>query len=109
LLLCLAVVFEKSWIFAIAFFTGLFLDIFLVRTLGQTSLFFLIYLVIILLYESKFEIKTKPFIFFASFLGSLLYLLINNNSYIFAQAAVSALMAVLLFKALSIINSRSIN
>ncbi|OGH29824.1 MAG: hypothetical protein A3B41_04030 [Candidatus Levybacteria bacterium RIFCSPLOWO2_01_FULL_37_26] len=98
LLLCLYIVFERTWIFTIAFFTGLFLDLYLVRTLGQTSLYFLVFLIVILLYERKFEIKTKPFVFFVSFLGSLGYLLIFRYDYIFWQAVASAIIAVLIFQ-----------
>ena len=97
-LLCLYIVFERPMVFALAFFTGLFLDLFLVRFLGQTSLFFVIFLITVLLYEKKFEIKTKPFVFFAGFLGSLLYLLIYSNDYVFGQALVSSVIALLLFQ-----------
>jgi len=97
-LLCLTIVFKKSWIFALAFFMGLFLDLFQLRNLGQTSLFFIVFLIIVLLYERKFEIKTKPFVFISTFIGTLFYLLVYSNDYIFVQALVSALIAVLIFK-----------
>ena len=100
MLLCLTIVFKRSMLFALAFFYGLFLDLFLVRPLGQTSLFFLIFLIIVLLYERKFEIKTVPFVFFASFLGSLGYLLIYRYEHVLWQALASALIAALLFKGL---------
>lgn len=97
-LLCLYIVFKRPMLFALAFFTGLFLDLFLLRTLGQTSLFFLIFLILVLLYERKFEIRTVPFVFVASFLGSLFYLLTYGSDYVFAQALVSSVIAVLLFQ-----------
>ena len=97
-LLCLTIVFKRSMLFALAFFTGLFLDIFQLRNLGQTSLFFLIFLVIVLLYERKFEIKTKPFVFISTFVGALFYLLLFNYDYVLAQALVSSVLAVLTFK-----------
>lgn len=96
-ILCLYIVFKMPMLFTLAFFTGLILDVFLVRTLGQTSLFFLIFLILVLLYERKFEIKTNPFVFAGSFLGALLYLLVFGYNYVFAQAAVSSVIAVLLF------------
>ena len=100
-LLCLTIVFKRSWIFALAFFMGLFLDLFQLRNLGQTSLFFIVFLIIVLLYERKFEIKTKPFVFLSTFVGTLFYLLLFNYDYVLAQALVSAIVAILLFKALS--------
>ena len=100
-LICLAVVFEKTWIFALAFFMGLILDLFQLRHLGQTSLFFVMFLVTVLLYERKFEIKTKPFIFLSTFAGTFVYLLIFGYNYVFAQALASSVIAVLLFKLIS--------
>jgi len=97
-LLYLAIIFKRPMLFALAFFSGLFLDLFLLRILGQSSLFFAIFLVIVLLYERKFEIKTLPFVFIASFLGALFYLLTYGNDYIFVQALVSSVIAVLLFQ-----------
>jgi len=102
-LLCLTIVFKRSMLFALAFFTGLFLDIFQLRNLGQTSLFFLIFLVIVLLYERKFEIKTKPFVFISTFVGALFYLLLFNYEYVLAQAFASSIIAVLLFNGLVIL------
>ena len=97
-LLCFAVVFEKIWIFPLAFFMGLFLDVFQLRNLGQTSLFFVIFLVIVLLYERKFEIKTKPFVFLSAFVGTFFYLLLFDYDYVLAQAFASSIIAVLLFQ-----------
>jgi len=100
-LLCMYIVFEGPWIFALAFFVGLILDLLQLRHLGQTSLFFAIFLIVVFMYERRFEIKTLPFVFIASFLGALFYLLIYSNDYIFVQALVSSAIAVLLFKLLS--------
>jgi cell shape-determining protein MreD len=99
-LLCLYIVFERTWIFALAFFMGLLLDIFQLRSLGQTSLFFLTFLIIVLLYERKFEIKTKPFVFLSTFVGTLFYLLLFGYDYVFVQALVSSVIGVLLFNGL---------
>lgn len=99
-LLCFAVVFEKTWIFAVAFFMGLIMDLFWVRSLGMTSLFFITFIIVILLYEKKFEIKTKPFVFLSTFIGTLFYLMFFDYNYVFAQALVSSAIAVLLFTGL---------
>ena len=101
-LLCLAVIFEKTWIFALAFFMGLLLDLFQLRNLGQTSLFFIVFLIIVWLYEGKFEIKTNPFVFLSTFVGTFFYLIFFGYNYVFGQALVSSIIAVLLFKALSV-------
>lgn len=108
-LLCLTVIFKRPWIFALAFFAGLFLDLYFVRVFGESSVFFLIFIFLLFLYERKFEIQTVPFVIFAAFLGSLAYLLIFDNNYAFEQAVVSSIIAVSLFKGLVIFKERKKN
>lgn len=62
--------------FLLAFLAGIVLDVLLVRPLGQTSVFFLIVLFLIGMYEKKFEVNSLPFITAATFITSLIYLLI---------------------------------
>lgn len=59
--------------FLLAFFIGLLLDTLLIRTLGLTSLFFVVFLFLIHLYERKYEIKTLPFVLIALFFGVGIY------------------------------------
>ena len=92
------VLFKKSWVFFAAFILGLFLDLFLLRPLAQTSLFFVLFVFIIWLYERKFETQTFAFVFAATFLESLIYLMIFGYQMIFLQAFINALLAVLFFK-----------
>lgn len=98
LLVVTTVIFKKSWVFFAAFLLGLFLDLALIRPLGYTSLIFTILVFLIRLYERKFEIETITFVFFAAFLGSLIYLMIFDYSNVFLQSLISALIGVLLFK-----------
>lgn len=104
LFLTAAVVVKKTWIFRAAFLTGLLLDIFLLNPLGKTSLFFVIFIFIILLYDKKFDIQTFHFVFLASFIGSLIYFIAFQVSNILAQALVSAIITALLFWALVKLN-----
>lgn len=92
-LLCLAVARRKPWIFVLAFLTGIGLDILLVRTVGLSSLFFLIFLFIILLYERKYEIRTLPFVMITSFVGTLFYGLLFTLPSLFLQSVLSSLVA----------------
>lgn len=96
---------KKQWLFPVAFLGGILLDIILLRTPGQSSLFFVVFLFILSLYEKKFEIQTIPFIFFSSFFASLAFLAIFGYSFIFPQALVSSLVAVFLFKVLNGVKS----
>lgn len=88
---------SKTWIFFLAFFMGIILDLMLFRFLGATSLFLTTFLFLIFLYEKKFEIYTLPFVLIVSFVGSALYLMIFGYNYVLQQAIVSSLIAVLLF------------
>ena len=93
-----AVVAKKTWIFPISFLTGLVLDILLLNPMGTTSLFLVIFLFIILLYDKKFDIQTFPFVFLASFIGSLTYFIaILHIPNIFTQAIISAVISTLSF------------
>lgn len=96
-LLVLTITAKKQWIFAVSFLSGVLLDLLRLETLGQTSLFFVIFFFIVLLYDKKFDIQTYPFVLISSFLGSLLYLLILGSLFL-EQAIASSLMAILLFK-----------
>jgi len=64
---------KKNLGFPAAFLTGAVLDILLLNPLGKTSLFLVVFLFIILLYDKKFDIQTFPFVFLASFIGSFVY------------------------------------
>src|SRR5262245_36757173 len=62
---------QEKWIFIVAFFSGIFLDVFLVRQIGVSSLFFLVVLYLLFLYQRKFEISSYYFILFADFIATL--------------------------------------
>ncbi len=62
--------------FLVAFLSGIILDVFLVRPIGQTSVLFLIVLFLIGMYEKKFEVNSLPFIMIAAFITSFVYLII---------------------------------
>lgn len=100
-----AVIFKKSRVFLLALGLGLFADLISVRVLGYSSLMLTIFVFLIRLYERKFETQTIPFVFIATFLGSLIYLRIFDYQNIFLQSLVNSFFAVLFFK-FSIRNSK---
>lgn len=79
-LLCLLVVIsihEKSnKIFVLAFISGIVLDVMRVDPIGLRSMFYAVLLFLIFLYERKFETSNPVFVFFASIIGSIGYLLL---------------------------------
>jgi cell shape-determining protein MreD len=100
-LLCMIVLSRENWLFIPAFIFGILLDLIGFKTLGTSSIFFIIMLFLILLYQSKFEIATNLFVLAASFLGSLSYLfLLGYNNNLIVQAVFSSIIGLLLFKSM---------
>ena len=80
LLTNLAVKIKKNWIIPLAFVLGIILDSLYLKTFGTTSIFFLLFVFALFIYERKFEIDTSFFIFVSSFLGSMiLFLILGDN------------------------------
>ncbi len=101
-LLAFFVLERKEWIFALAFLAGIFLDILSFRIVGSTSIFFLILLFLVFLYERKFETATNYFIFAASLAGSILFLAVFSYSgAIIIEGLVSSVIGVLIFMVFS--------
>ncbi len=98
MLVCGTVIFQKSWMFFLAFFLGLIMDLFYLRSLGTTSLFLVIFISLIFLYQRKFEIQTLTFVFFSTLVGSVIYLMVFGYNNILLQAFVTAIVSILLFK-----------
>lgn len=104
-LLCLTVVFKQNFIFGLAFLFGLLFDLISFKTLGISSIYFLIALFLVLIYQSKFEITTNSFVVVASFLGSFLYLfLMGYNNNVLLQAILSSIIGLIIFRILLKIN-----
>lgn len=81
-------------VFLSAFLVGLTLDIFTIRPLGATSIYFLLFFAVLLLYQSKYEIRTYFFVMVSSFIGSYLYLLFLTDNASFGRAGISSIIAV---------------
>ena len=104
-LLAFFVLERKEWIFALAFLAGIFLDILSFRTVGTTSVFFLVFLFLVFLYERKFETATSYFIFAASLAGSILFLSLFSYNGVIIEGLVSSLIGVLIFMVFSKFNN----
>ncbi len=96
-LLVLYILYRQSLLFGIAFISGLFLDILLVRTIGVSSMFFVVAIFIVFLYERKFETQTLPFVLFSSFIGSIVYMLVFGYGFLIFQGLVSAVITTCVF------------
>ncbi len=81
-----AVIFKNNDVFYLAFLSGLLLDILTLGTIGLTSAFFVLFVMLIFLYQKKFEIESLSFITICSFSGSLIYLFLTSSSHLISQA-----------------------
>jgi len=86
-----AVITKQNEMFALAFLTGLFLDIFSFRTIGISSFYFVGFVLGVFLYQKKFEIETLHFVLLSSLIGSFFYLLIQGSSHIILESLISCL------------------
>ncbi len=103
LLLILYIYKKSEWVLIVAFISGFLVDILTVRQLGSTALFYLISLILVFLYERKYEIQTKEFTFFFSFLAGLLYFKFFEGGFFFGAALLNAAFSVVLFLLMSYI------
>jgi cell shape-determining protein MreD len=88
---------KEESIFLIAFVAGIILDMQALRPLGQSSIVLILILFTVLLYERKYEIRSLPFIIFATFFASLLYVFVFGYSHIFWQASICTTIALISF------------
>ncbi|MBI5044570.1 MAG: hypothetical protein HZC02_01460 [Candidatus Levybacteria bacterium] len=102
--LLLVTVFTKdTFVFGLSFIFGLLIDIFLVRHIGQSSLFFICSVLLVFLYERKFETKSLPFIVGASVVLSSAYFFVYPSPHPFLQIIISSIVASANFLLFSVI------
>lgn len=104
-LLCLTIIKRDDKVFITAFVAGLFLDIFALREVGGSSIFFLLFVFLILLYQRKYEIYSTQFVLVASFIGSALFLFIFGYGNVLGQAVLSTLIGSVLFLIIRLLGS----
>lgn len=88
---------DEETVFIASFIVGIFLDSITVRTIGESSIFFMVVLFIVMLYRKKFEITTWPFVACSSFLGGFAYYSIFGFQDVFLQSIFNSLFTVALF------------
>src|SRR5690242_19776769 len=96
LLICLgifAIINRSEWDFFLAIFLGIIIDSLSFRLIGESSIFFVIYIGLIFLYQRRFEIQTVQFVFFISAVGVFVYLLFFGSQNILLQSIVSGVLA----------------
>ena len=87
-------------IFPLSFFAGFILDIVTVRQTGSSGLFFLLFFLMVSLYQRKYEISSYTFVMMSSFAGTYLYGLVFGNGDLLFQSGLSSLIALVSFAVL---------
>lgn len=89
---------KRTWIFSLAFFSGLILDSLYFKTIGTTSIFFLLFVFALFTYERKFETNSAFFIFASSFLGAMVLFLILGDNFILFKSLITAVLTMAVLK-----------
>lgn len=84
---------EESTVFIASFIIGIFLDSISVRAIGESSLFLITFLFVVMLYQRKFEITTWPFVVSSSFLGAFVFLTVFGYQNTMMQSLFNLLLA----------------
>lgn len=85
---------KEAYVLTGAILAGLLLDASAVRAIGISSIFLTGFLLVVLLYERKYETDSIPFVFFAAFFGSFAYCVLIGYGAQFIQAFVTGVVAV---------------
>lgn len=102
------VLYRNSWVFAGALVGGLVLDSLSIDRIGVSSMYLLVFLLLIFLYERKFEIQTREFVFLTALVGSVGYLLIVKGEIATLSGFLSALIAVSIFEVVTRFSSQKL-
>jgi len=102
-----AVTYKGEWIFPFAVIGGVFLDILSFKTVGLSSLFFMLMLGVVFLYQRKYEIQSPQFIVIFSFVSVFVYQIIFKNQYIFWGAFLTSILSVAIFGLMIIFNTKN--
>lgn len=98
ILLCFTIIYKENWIFIYGFLFGFLFDLVSFKTIGLSSIYFISFIFLVLLYQRKFEITTYYFVIVASFLGSFGFLLLlGYNNSIIIQSLISSLFSFFIF------------
>jgi cell shape-determining protein MreD len=96
-LLCLTIQRRDGSVFIFALLAGFILDVLSLRAIGSASLFFVVFVFLLLLYQRKYEIDSYPFVGFATFFGSLLFMLLFDGGINLLQVLICTGIGLLVF------------
>lgn len=105
-LLASLILFTKPQMLLLAFCLGILTDILAFQTVGLTSIFFVLLLGAVFVYERRFEIHTLQFVVAFSFLASMVYLFFSHASHVLLSSLVTAVWASAVFFLLAILDTK---
>ncbi len=108
MLLITATKIKSSDGFFLAFSAGFILDVLLLRPLGETSVYFLIVLLLLVLYERKYEVASVLFVTIATFIVSSIYYLIFPVPQSILQVIMITLLSFVTFSLIEQISKRRV-
>jgi len=92
MLILLVALYKDPWILLVAFACGIVLDILTFHFVGSSSLYFLVVLELVFLYQRKFEIHSPVFVGISVFVFSLVYGAVFSYAYAFFCALLTAIL-----------------
>lgn len=101
MLLLSYVVFRGEWVFIVGLFGGIIIDVITANRIGYSSMYLMGFLLVVSLYERKFEVQTREFVFIASLVGSIVYFLLFAGKTGIVESVITALCGVGLFEILT--------
>lgn len=101
-----AIVYKTRSVYLLAILGGELLDVLSFRVAGLSSTFFLSILIVVFLYERKFEIQTPQFVFIATVVSTFFYAWFEGFHYVIPMALFNGVIACLFFYILSVLRNR---
>lgn len=103
MLILLTSLYRAQWVMAVAFVSGILLDILTFHIIGSSSLFFVGVLALVFLYQRKFQIESPFFVGISVFVFSLLYSAVFIHRYSFLSAVLTAVVISGVYLGLSLV------
>ena len=102
-LILFTALYREQWVLVVACVSGIILDILTFHFVGSSSLFFLVAMGVIFLYQRKFEIHSPFFVGISVFVFSLLYGVVFIHRYSFLSAILTAGVISIMYVSLSLV------
>ncbi|OGH11059.1 MAG: hypothetical protein A3B38_02640 [Candidatus Levybacteria bacterium RIFCSPLOWO2_01_FULL_36_13] len=96
ILVTFSFIYKKEWLLALSLIIGVVLDALALRTIGASSLFFLVAIFVIFLYEKKIEASIQV-VFLSNFVLVFLYTFLIKGNFSVAASFLASSFGIILF------------